>query len=140
MKLELTRIDDAFHLEATNEDGAKAYSDAAEKVGGGNKAFRPMQLLLMSAASCSSIDILSILKKQKQEVKDFHVTIEGDRDPDSVPSLFTEVRIHYLLKGSLSEEKVARAIDLSVNKYCSASKTLEMAGATLKTSFEIKNS
>ena len=140
MKLELHRIDDAFHLEATNEDGVTAHSDAAIKVGGGNKAFRPMQLLLMSVASCSSIDILLILKKRKQDVLDFHVTIEGDRDPDNMPSLFTELWIHYTFKGDLLEEKVARAIDLSINKYCSASRTLEKAGAKIVTTFEIKNS
>ncbi len=139
MKLELKRIDDAFHLEATNEDGAVAYSDAAPKVGGSNKAFRPMQLLLMSAASCSSIDILLILKKQKQEVRDLQLTIEGDRDSEKVPSLFTDIRIHYKFWGHLSEEKVKRAIELSITKYCSASKTLEEAGAKITTTYEINH-
>ena len=140
MKIELKRIDDAFHLEATNEEGVKAYSDAATKVGGGNKSFRPMQLLLMSAASCSSIDVLSILRKQKQDVKDFQVTIEGERDPDEVPSLFKKIHIHYKFFGDVLEEKVKRAIDLSLNKYCSASRTLEKAGAEITSSFEIINS
>jgi len=140
MKLELKRIDEAFHLQGTNEEGATAFSDASTKIGGGNKAFRPMQLMLMSVASCSSIDILSILRKQKLDVKDFYVTIEGEREADKVPSLFTHIHIHYKFAGQIPDEKAKRAIDLSITKYCSASRTLEKAGAKITTSYEIMNS
>ena len=139
MQLEVRRVDDAFMLEATNETGFKISSDAAPSIGGNNMGFRPMQLMLFSVASCSSIDILSILKKQKQDILDFRVTVSGEREKDVVPSLFTKIHLHYIFTGNLSEEKVKRAIDLSVNKYCSASKTLEKSGAMIKTSYEILN-
>lgn len=136
MKIELTRLDDAFHLEATNEQGVKMHTDASPDIGGGNKGMRPMQLLLVAVASCSTIDIINILKKQKQPLKDIHITVDGERESDKVPSLFTDIHIHYKLVGDLSEEKAKRAIALSMDKYCSVSKTLE-ATAKITTSFEI---
>lgn len=97
-----------------------------------------MQLLLVAAASCSSIDIISILKKQKQPLKDIKITVQGEREKDKVPSLFTDIHIHYKLFGDLNEDKVKRAINLSIEKYCSVSKTLEVT-AKITTSYEIIN-
>lgn len=136
MKIELKRLDNAFHLEAVNEQGVKLQTDASPDIGGGNKGMRPMQLLLVAAGSCSTIDIINILKKQKQPLKDIRITVDGEREKDKIPSLFTGIHIHYKLFGDLSEDKVKRAIDLSIDKYCSVAKTLELS-ATITTSFEI---
>lgn len=125
MKITLNRIDDAFHMEAINEDGCKLDTDGAPKIGGHNQGMRPMQLLLVAAGSCSSIDIISILKKMKQDLKDLQVEVSGEREADVVPSLFTDIHIHFKLTGNLDESKVKRAVELSMTKYCSVVKTLE---------------
>jgi len=136
MKITLKRLDDAFHLEAVNETSRKVEMDGAPKIGGNNKGMRPMQLLLTAAGSCSSMDVISILKKMKQDLKDFEVEVTGEREPDKVPSLFTDVHLHFILSGNLDEEKVRRAIELSITKYCSVVKILEKT-AKISSSFEI---
>ena len=136
MKITLKRLDDAFHLEAVNEDGCKIQTDGAPKIGGGNKGMRPMQLLLASAGSCSSIDIIMILKKQKQLLKDIEVEVTAEREQDKVPSLFTDIHIHYKLYGEILDEKAKRAVGLSVEKYCSVIKILEKT-AKVSSSYEI---
>jgi len=96
-----------------------------------------MQLMLASAGSCSSIDVISILKKQKQNLRDIIVEVNGEREKDKIPSLFTDVNLHFILFGDLDPDKVKRAVDLSVTKYCSALKTIEKT-ATITYSFEIQ--
>lgn len=136
IKIELKRLNDAFHMEAANEQGNVVHIDASPDIGGSNKGMRPMQLLLAAAAGCSSIDIINILKKQKQPLKDIKVTITGEREKDAIPSLFTEIHAHYKLYGDLDDEKVKRAINLSLEKYCSVTKTLEKT-AKVTYSYEI---
>lgn len=138
MKITLRRLDDAYHLEAMNEEGRTIETDGSPAIGGSNKGMRPMQLLMAAAGSCSSIDIISILKKQKQELTDFNVEITAEREKDKIPSLFTEIHLHFKLSGELDENKVKRAVDLSVDKYCSVVKTLEKT-AKVTWSFEIIN-
>lgn len=136
MKITLKRLDDAFHLEALNEGGNKIEMDGAPKIGGSNKGMRPMQLILAAAGSCSSIDVISILKKMKQDLNEFNVEVTGEREPDVVPSLFTDVHLHFKLSGNLEEDKVKRAIQLSITKYCSVVKILEKT-AKVTSSYEI---
>jgi len=137
MKITLKRLDDMYHLRATNEDGRSVDIDAAPAIGGGNKGMRPMQLMLASAGSCSSIDIISILKKQKQNLRDIIVEVNGEREKDKTPSLFTDINLHFILYGDLDHDKAKRAVDLSVTKYCSALKTLEKT-ANIAYTFEIQ--
>lgn len=136
MKVTLARVDDAFHFEAKNEDGRTVHIDAAEKIGGKNQGVRPMQMLLMAAAGCAAIDIINILKKQRQEISDFQVEAEGEREEASAlkgeAAIFTDVHIHFILKGNIDLEKAERAAELSMEKYCSASKTLRLAGAKIE--------
>lgn len=134
--IELNRLNDAFHFEAVNENGSKVHIDAAPDIGGTNQGMRPMQLLLAAMGGCSAIDLISILKKQKQELKDIKITIKGEREKDVVPSLYTEVHAHFRLFGKLDPDKAAKAVALSVDKYCSVAKTLE-AKAKITHSFEI---
>ena len=132
MKISLKRIDDAFNFEAKNEDGKIVLIDAAEKIGGRNLGVRPMQMMLMSAAGCAAIDIISILKKQKQEIADFEIEADGEREQlKDVATVFINVNIHFKMKGEIDPEKAKRAADLSMEKYCSASKTLRLAGAKI---------
>jgi putative redox protein len=136
IKIELSRVSDDFHLEAVNENGNSLHMDASPDIGGTNKGMRPMQLLLAAMGGCSSIDIINILKKQKQQLKDIKITVTGEREKDAVPSLYTEVHAHFKLYGNLDQDKVQKAVSLSVEKYCSVAKTLE-ATAKVTYSFEI---
>lgn len=129
MRIELKRLDDAFHFEAISETGNIAHMDAGENIGGSNKGVRPMQMLLMGLGGCSAIDIVMILKKQKQIIDSFEISIDGERQPGKEPSLWETVEVHFKLKGTIEKEKAERAVQLSMEKYCSVSKTLELAGA-----------
>lgn len=138
IKIELNRLNDAFHMEATNELGNTVHIDASPDIGGTNKGMRPMQLLLAALGGCSSIDVINILKKQKQELKDIKVTITGEREKDVVPSLFVEVHAHFKFFGNLDDTKVQKAVALGVDKYCSVAKTLGYR-ARITHSYEIIN-
>lgn len=137
MKVTLKRLNRDYHMEAKNESENVIEMDGSPKIGGQNLGARPMEVLLMSLAGCSSIDVISILKKMKQEVTDYHVEVEADREADVVPSLFTKIHMKYILKGTLNEEKVKRAIQLSAEKYCSVSKILEPT-AEITWSYELR--
>ena len=125
MQIKLARIDQDFQMEATNEDGNAVTLDGSPAIGGHNSGMRPMQLLLAGIAGCSAIDIISILRKQRQPLDDIKITVNGEREADKVPSLFTDIHLHYDLFGDLDEQKVERAIKLSVEQYCSVGKMLE---------------
>ena len=136
MKIELNRLNDGFHMEAVNEDGKTVQIDASPDIGGTNQGMRPMQLLLAALGGCSSIDVINILKKQKQPLRDVKVTITGEREKDAVPSLFIEAHLHFKVYGNVDEDKVRKAIDLGVDKYCSVAKTMSHK-AVITHSFEI---
>ena len=125
MVIKLKRIAGDFKMEATSEEGHKVFTDASSKIGGTNEAMRPMNLMLVGLGSCSSIDVIHLLKKQRQPLEDIQITVTGDRVPDQVPSLFTKINVHYWLKGDMDENKVIRAIELSMEKYCSVAMILE---------------
>ena len=125
MKIEIQRLDDAYHLRATNEDGNSVETDGALYIGGSGKGMRPMEMLLSSLGSCSSIDVIQFLKKQRQDLKDIRVTLTGEREADQTPALFTNIHVHFDLFGDLEESKVERAVSLSMEKYCSVARILE---------------
>jgi putative redox protein len=126
MKIRLERINDAVHLRAVNEDGNEVFMDGSPGIGGEGKGARPMQVLLMSLAGCSSMDVLNILKKMKQEVSSYHVEVDGEREADAVPNVFTGIHVIYHLEGEgLHPGKVKHAAQLSMEKYCSVTKMLE---------------
>jgi putative redox protein len=136
IKIELSRLNEGFHMEARNEQGSVVHMDASPDIGGENLGLRPMQMLLAAMGGCSAIDIITILKKQRQELKDLKVTITGEREKDAVPSLYTEIHAHFRLFGKLDPEKAEKAVSLSVEKYCSVARTLEKT-ATITYTFEI---
>ena len=125
MKIELNRADDAFHFISSNQDGLTVESDGSPAIGGGNKAMRPMEMVLSAVASCSSIDIVMILKKQRQRLDDIKVTVEGKRAEDQVPAVFTDIHIHFTLTGKIKAKKAEQAVNMSMEQYCSVSKMLE---------------
>jgi len=110
--------------------------DAAEKSGGHNKGPRPMELLLAGLAGCTGIDIVLILRKMKTELEAFEMDVEAER-AEEAPKRFTKIHIKYKLKGkNLDDRKVERAINLSKEKYCSASSSLN---AEITSSYEIEH-
>ena len=95
-----------------------------------------MELVLMGAGSCSAWDVVEILKKGRQPIEDVIVEVDADR-ADEPPKVFTRIHLHFVVRGrNLDEKRVKRAIDLSVDKYCSATKMLEST-ADISHDFEI---
>lgn len=127
MKINLKRIDHDFNIEAVNEEGNAVLIDGSKEIGGHGKGLRPMQLLLAALGGCSTIDIIAILRKQKQELESIEIEVNGDREPVGVEgySLFKTIEVHFKLKGRVDKDKVDRAVKLSMEKYCSVTKTLE---------------
>jgi len=112
----------------TLETGTNA---AGNKIGSS-----PMELLLISLAGCTAMDVISILQKKRQAVTDFQVHVEGDRADDH-PKIYTHLRVHYVVRGrDISPDAVERAIALSTDKYCSVSAMLNKA-ATMEHTYEI---
>ena len=131
VKVELERVNGAFGFEAKDANGHTVKIDTSPETGGENFGVRPMQLLLMGLGGCSGIDILSILKKQRQNVTDFRMRIEGEREAGTDPSLWKNVDLVFELKGNVDREKAEKAVALSMEKYCSVTETLRRAGANL---------
>ena len=118
---------------AETPSGHQIQMDASEDVGGQNSGARPTELILSAVAGCTGIDIISILQKMRLEPISFQMDIKGDR-AENHPKRFTHIHIHYALEGDLPEEKVVRAIELSNDKYCSVSHSLN---AEITTSYSI---
>ncbi len=125
MKIQLKRIDSDYHFELTNERGHVAHIDSKAAVGGHDLAPSPMEYVLMGVAGCSSIDIISILKKQRQEITDYRAEIDGSRVKVGEATPFKEISVTVYLEGDISPAKAKKAAKLSFEKYCSVSKTLE---------------
>lgn len=136
MKVTINRVNNDVHFEGTGISNVPISIDGADKVGGIDAGARPMELVLMAVGSCASMDIVSILKKQKQELKDIKINVEGERDYDQTPAIFTEIDVTFILFGNLDRNKVEKAVTLSMEKYCSVSAMLEKT-VRINYSFEI---
>lgn len=136
MKVTLKRIDNAFHFEGKGISNVSVPIDGSTEIGGRNMGARPMELVLMGLGSCGAMDIISILKKQRQDLKDLKINIDAERDYDQTPAVFNEIKIEFIFFGSLEESKVEKAVALSMEKYCSVSAMLEKT-AKITYSFQI---
>lgn len=124
MNIEVRQVNDAVHFEARNDAENIVHIDGAESVGGEGKGMRPMELMLVSVASCSAIDVVEILRKQRQPLKDLQISVSGERPESGSPRPYKSIHIHFVLFGDLEDSKVDRAIKLAVEDYCSARATL----------------
>jgi len=131
-KIELSRVSGLYGFEASDENGHTIKMDSSPESGGQNYGARPMQVLLMGLGGCSAIDVLAILKKQRQDVKDYKMVINGEREAGKEPSLWKEINIEFHLYGDIDRDKATKAVELSIDKYCSVAATLTNAGATIK--------
>ena len=111
--------------------------DGAPAGGGRNMGMRPMELMVLSVGSCSSYDVVTILKKARQEITSCEAEVTAER-VDATPAIFESIHLHFKLAGrNLSEKQVARAIEFSAEKYCSASIMMKNAGVKVTHDFEI---
>ncbi len=128
---------DKVHFEATADSGHTVLLDGPADAGGENRGSRPMELVLMGLGGCASFDVVTILRKARQNVVDCVTEITAER-AETVPQVFTDIHLHFIVHGhDLKEAAVARAVRLSADKYCSASIMLSRGGVNISHGFEM---
>jgi len=123
MKLELNRREKPYVFELENENGTICKIDSSKDIGGKEKGLTPMELLAGALAACISIDILMILNKQSIELDNYSVSVDAKKK-NSVPSPFEEIHLVFTMNKEIDLNKVQRAIQLSIDKYCSVKESL----------------
>jgi putative redox protein len=128
---------DGVHFEANADSGHIVAIDGPPDGGGKNRGSRPMELVLMGLGGCASYDVVAILSKSRQNVTDCVTHVTASR-VDEIPQVFDAIHLRFEVSGTgLDEKKVARAVSLSADKYCSASRMLEAGGVTITHEYEI---
>ncbi|WP_269533063.1 OsmC family protein [Chitinimonas sp. BJYL2] len=123
---------------AQSETGHAVLMDGAPAAGGQNLGPRPMEMVLMGTGGCTAFDVVAILKKGRADIVDCEVRLDAER-AETDPKVFTRIHMHFIVTGrQLKQEQVKRAIDLSAEKYCSASIMLGQAGVAITHDFEIR--
>ena len=131
------RLEDAMRFTGIGEDGVTVLMDSDSNHGGTGSGFRPMELLLTGLGGCMGMDVISILRKKRQDVTAYRIEISGTQ-ADNYPRVFTEISMRHIVHGNdVSEDAVARAIELSATKYCPAWAMLAKA-ADLTTDYDIR--
>lgn len=126
------------HMSFVGESGSghSVVMDGAPEDGGRNLGVRPMEMVLLGLGGCATFDVVLILKRARQQIEDCQVLIEAERAGD-IPKVFTKINLIFQVKGKkLSEKQVAKAVNMSADKYCSVSKMLEHT-AEITHSYEI---
>ncbi len=137
MEARVKWVENAVFVGETGSGHALVIDGPAE-IGGRNLGPRPMELMLLSVAACSAVDVVHILKKARQPVSDVQVAVKGVRT-ETDPKTFTDIHLHFIVSGKdLGANQVERAVKLSAEKYCSASIMLGRAGAKVTHGFEIR--
>jgi len=129
-------VDGAMFL-GESGSGHAVVMDGPEDHGGRNMGVRPMEMLLLGMGGCATFDVMSILKKARQNVSGCRVELDAER-ADGVPSPFTKIKMNFIVSGTaLKESQVKRAVELSATKYCSASIMMEAAGVEVSHGYDI---
>lgn len=123
MKITLNRINDDYLFECTNAAGNSIILDNTSQPNA--IGVSPMESVLMAVAGCSGIDVVSILKKQRQEITSFKAEVEGERIQVEEAKPFKKIIVKFILEGEIDPKKAQKAAELSFEKYCSVSKTFE---------------
>lgn len=129
MNAELTHPDYGFTVK--DSKGHSLFIDITAEQGGKDSGLRPMQTVLAALCGCSGVDVVSILKKQRQSYTSLKIFVDGEREPGKEPSLWKDVQVRFELTGDLEPSKAFRAAELSITKYCSVAETLRRAGANI---------
>ena len=117
----IVRWIDGMMMVGESASGHALIMDGPEDLGGKNLGVRPMEMLLLGMGGCTTVDVISTLKKMREAVSDCQVEISAER-ADEHPKVFTKIHLHFVIKGdNLNEKKIAKAVSLSADKYCSAS-------------------
>jgi putative redox protein len=128
---------DGVHFVATADSGHPVSIDGPPDGGGRNRGSRPMELVLMGLGGCASYDVISILEKSRQQVTDCVTHLTASR-VDEIPQVFDRIHMEFVVTGrDLDEKKVARAVALSADKYCSASRMLEAGGVEITHGYRV---
>jgi putative redox protein len=139
MKARIKWVEDATFIGEAGS-GHAVVMDGPPDMGGRNLGVRPMEMMLLGMGGCTSFDVMHILKKSRQQVSSCVAELEAER-AESEPKVFTKIHVHFVVTGNnLNEAKVAKAIELSAEKYCSASIMLGNAGVAISHDFEIVTS
>lgn len=136
MKATIKWVDGAMFV-GESGSGHSVVMDGPEDAGGRNMGIRPMEMLLIGLGACSSFDVVSILRKGRQAVTDCRTELAAQRF-EGVPAVFEKIHLHFVVSGKgLDAEKVKRAVELSAEKYCSASIMLSKGGVVITHDFEV---
>lgn len=130
--MQVTRTEGDYGFTATDANNHTLRMDIPVDKGGTGNGFRPMQVLLAGLGGCSAVDVVSILKKQRQDLQNLSISIDGEREPGKEPSLWQNAALVFELTGTVDEDKAYRAVELSINKYCSVAETLRQSGTKLE--------
>jgi len=131
MTINLQRQNEEFHFQAANEAGGTIEVD-----GGQNASVSPMQLVLSAVGGCSGVDVVMLLRKQRQNLQDIRIAVTGTRR-DEEPRIFTAIHVAYTLVGDIDEKKAERACRLSMEKMCSVSLMLKAGGVAITWEYEV---
>lgn len=123
MKVTLAQVGPAAFEAVGATSGGRLVVDGSPEIGGEGRGQRPMELLLSALASCAAMDVVKILRQQRQPLEALTVEAEGDR-PDATPAPFEAVRLVFVARGAVDPHKLARAVALAVEKYCSVGSSL----------------
>lgn len=124
-------------FEAQSASGHQIVMDGSAEYGGENRGARPMELILMGLGGCASFDMVTILKKARQDIVDVRCELSAQR-ADSIPAVFTKIHLHFVVSGrKVKPNQVEKAMHLSAEKYCSASKMLTDGGVDITHDFEV---
>lgn len=136
MKAQIKWVDGAMFV-GESGSGHTLVMDGPPEAGGRNMGVRPMETVLIGLGGCASYDVVSILKKARQDIRDVHVQLEAER-AETEPKVFTRIHLNFVVSGkNLKETQVKRAVELSAEKYCSASIMLARAGVEMTHDYEI---
>lgn len=123
---------DAINFEAVTETGNKIIMDSEQRLGA-----KPMEMVLIGLGGCASYDVVSILQKSRQAVSDVRCELSANR-ADSIPAVFTDIHLHFVVTGQdIKDAQVKKAVELSAEKYCSATRMLENGGVNITHDYEI---
>ena len=124
-------------FEAQSASGHQIIMDGSAEYGGENRGARPMELILMGLGGCASFDMVTILKKARQDIVDVRCELSAQR-ADGIPAVFTKIHLHFVVSGrKVKPNQVEKAVHLSAEKYCSASKMLSDGGVDITHDFEV---
>ena len=129
MNAELTHPDYGFTVKDSNDHSV--FIDIPVEQGGHGGGLRPMQTVLAALCGCSGVDVVSILKKQRQTYTGLRISVDGEREAGKEPSLWKDIQVKFELTGDVDTAKAYRACELSITKYCSVAETLRRAGAAI---------